>query len=42
MGGGVHVKLSTGEKTVRFHHIHLEEDAGKSLHTDGSSDSLLD
>jgi aspartyl-tRNA(Asn)/glutamyl-tRNA(Gln) amidotransferase subunit B len=42
MGGGVHVKLSTGEKTVRFHHIHLEEDAGKSLHTEGSTDSLLD
>jgi aspartyl-tRNA(Asn)/glutamyl-tRNA(Gln) amidotransferase subunit B len=42
MGGGVKVKLSTGEKMVRFHHIHLEEDAGKSLHTDGSTDSLLD
>jgi aspartyl-tRNA(Asn)/glutamyl-tRNA(Gln) amidotransferase subunit B len=42
MGGGVKVKLSTGEKIVRFHHIHLEEDAGKSLHLEGSSDSLLD
>jgi aspartyl-tRNA(Asn)/glutamyl-tRNA(Gln) amidotransferase subunit B len=42
IGGGVKVKLSTGEKTVRFHHIHLEEDAGKSLHQEGSSDSLLD
>ncbi len=42
MGGGVKVKLSTGEKTVRFHHIHLEEDAGKSLHADDSPDSLLD
>jgi aspartyl-tRNA(Asn)/glutamyl-tRNA(Gln) amidotransferase subunit B len=42
IGGGVKVKLSTGEKVVRFHHIHLEEDAGKSLHTDNSSDSLID
>ena len=42
MGGGVKVKLSTGEKTVRFHHIHLEEDAGKSLHAEGSSNSQID
>ncbi|WP_044172463.1 Asp-tRNA(Asn)/Glu-tRNA(Gln) amidotransferase subunit GatB [Flectobacillus major] len=42
IGGGLKVKLSTGEKVVRFHHIHLEEDAGKSLHTDNSSDSLID
>ncbi|MDI9860365.1 Asp-tRNA(Asn)/Glu-tRNA(Gln) amidotransferase subunit GatB [Flectobacillus roseus] len=42
IGGGVKVKLSTGEKVVRFHHIHLEEDAGKSLHAEGSSDSLID
>lgn len=42
MGGGVKVKLSTGEKIVRFHHIHLEEDAGKSLHTEGSADSQID
>ena len=42
MGGGVKVKLSTGEKTVRFHHIHLEEDAGKSLHAEGSLDSQID
>ncbi|MDI9881610.1 Asp-tRNA(Asn)/Glu-tRNA(Gln) amidotransferase subunit GatB [Flectobacillus longus] len=42
IGGGVKVKLSTGEKVVRFHHIHLEEDAGKSLHAEGLSDSLID
>lgn len=42
IGGGVKVKLSTGEKVVQFHHIHLEEDAGKSLHAEGSSDSLID
>jgi aspartyl-tRNA(Asn)/glutamyl-tRNA(Gln) amidotransferase subunit B len=42
VGGGVKVKLSTGEKTVRFHHIHLEEDAGKSVHAEGSADSQID
>ena len=42
MGGGVKVKLSTGEKMVRFHHIHLEEDAGKSVHAEGSPDSQID
>ena len=42
VGGGVRVKLSTGEKVVHFHHIHLEEDAGKSLHAEGSTDSLID
>ena len=42
MGGGIDVKLSTGEKRVYFHHIHLEEDAGKSVHLDGSTDSLID
>lgn len=42
IGGGVKVKLKEGEKTVRFHHIHLEEDAGKMLHLDGESDSLVD
>ena len=42
MGGGIDVKLSTGKKRVRFHHIHLEEDAGKSVHVEGSADSLID
>jgi len=42
VGGGIDVKLSTGKKRVRFHHIHLEEDAGKSVHVEGSADSLID
>ena len=42
MGGGIDVKLSTGKKRVRFHHIHLEEDAGKSVHVECSADSLID
>jgi aspartyl-tRNA(Asn)/glutamyl-tRNA(Gln) amidotransferase subunit B len=30
------------EKVVKIHHIHLEEDAGKSIHIDGETDTLLD
>ncbi|MCF0071635.1 Asp-tRNA(Asn)/Glu-tRNA(Gln) amidotransferase subunit GatB [Dyadobacter sp. CY261] len=30
------------EKTIRFHHIHLEEDAGKSVHDGGYTETLLD
>lgn len=33
--GEVHLQLADGKtKTVRIHHAHLEEDAGKSLHED--------
>ena len=31
-GGRVRIKTTTGEKYVRLNRIHLEEDAGKSLH----------
>lgn len=30
------------EKTVKIHHIHLEEDAGKSVHDGAETDTLLD
>lgn len=30
------------EKAIKIHHIHLEEDAGKSIHIEGESDTLLD
>ncbi len=30
--GFVTIKSSTGEKNIKLHHIHLEEDAGKSIH----------
>ncbi len=30
------------EKLIRFHHIHLEEDAGKSVHDGSDTDTLLD
>jgi aspartyl-tRNA(Asn)/glutamyl-tRNA(Gln) amidotransferase subunit B len=31
-GGAVKVKIGGEEKTLSIHHIHLEEDAGKSIH----------
>jgi aspartyl-tRNA(Asn)/glutamyl-tRNA(Gln) amidotransferase subunit B len=30
------------EKLIRFHHIHLEEDAGKSVHDGSDTETLLD
>ncbi|GAB3178332.1 Asp-tRNA(Asn)/Glu-tRNA(Gln) amidotransferase subunit GatB [Telluribacter humicola] len=46
-GGGILIttKGSDGkpvEKTIRFHHIHLEEDAGKSVHDGNDTATLLD
>jgi aspartyl-tRNA(Asn)/glutamyl-tRNA(Gln) amidotransferase subunit B len=41
----VKFKNSSGElveKSVKIHHIHLEEDAGKSIHIAGETDTLLD
>lgn len=41
----ISVKGSDGklyEKYIRFHHIHLEEDAGKSVHDGSDTDTLLD
>jgi aspartyl-tRNA(Asn)/glutamyl-tRNA(Gln) amidotransferase subunit B len=38
---GGEIPLSTG-KTIRFHHIHMEEDAGKSIHDQDPSVSFID
>ena len=36
IGGQLKIATEAGEKAVRIHHIHMEEDAGKSIHeTDG-------
>ncbi len=40
--GGVKISTTTGEKTVQIHHMHLEEDAGKSMHDPNSNASLID
>ena len=31
-GGGITIQTTQGEKYIRLHHIHIEEDAGKSIH----------
>ena len=43
LGGSVLVRLSEGApKKIAIHHIHLEEDAGKSMHDQHHADSLID
>ena len=43
LGGSVKIKLKSGEdKIIRIHHIHLEEDAGKSSHDQDSKYSMID
>ena len=32
IGGTVQIKTENGKRNVQMHHIHLEEDAGKSIH----------
>jgi len=40
--GGVKIHTSMGEKIVQLHHMHLEEDAGKSMHDPKTGSSLID
>src|SRR5476649_945718 len=43
VGGSVLVRLAGGDvKNIAIHHIHLEEDAGKSMHDQHHADSLID
>ena len=42
IGGSIQVHLAEGVKTLPFHHIHLEEDAGKSLHEGDNPFSFID
>jgi aspartyl-tRNA(Asn)/glutamyl-tRNA(Gln) amidotransferase subunit B len=43
LGGGVVVKLADGSsKTIAIHHIHMEDDAGKSSHDQHDHFSLID
>ena len=43
LGGFVPVRLNDGStKNIAIHHIHMEEDAGKSMHDQHSEDSLID
>src|SRR5476651_567810 len=43
LGGFITVRLPNGtSKNIAIHHIHMEEDAGKSLHDNHHEDSLID
>lgn len=42
IGGKLKVTTEAGAKEVRIHHIHMEEDAGKSMHEGDPRDSLID
>ena len=43
IGGRITVRLPDGaEKDIAIHHIHMEEDAGKSMHDQHHADSLID
>ncbi len=42
LGGSIVVHLKGGDKVLPFHHIHLEEDAGKSLHEGDNPFSFID
>ena len=41
-GGFVEIKSAGAPKKIALNRIHMEEDAGKSLHLDNESDSLID
>lgn len=40
--GHVHIRTSSGERSIRLNRIHLEEDAGKSLHDVDSANTAVD
>ena len=42
LGGGLPIRVDGEWRTVRIHHIHMEEDAGKSVHADGEAYSQVD
>lgn len=40
--GKIKIETETGEKYIRIHHAHIEEDAGKLIHDDIENTSLAD
>lgn len=42
VGGSMVLKMEGYHRTVRIHHIHMEEDAGKSIHDADPRHSLID
>ena len=41
-GGEIPVRVNEHEREVKLHHIHMEEDAGKSIHPEGRSETQVD
>ena len=42
IGGALEIKVGEDTKQVRIHHVHMEEDAGKSTHDIEPKNSLID
>ncbi|MDZ7880852.1 MAG: Asp-tRNA(Asn)/Glu-tRNA(Gln) amidotransferase subunit GatB [Saprospiraceae bacterium] len=42
IGGSMPIRITEGVKSIRLHHIHMEEDAGKSIHDQNPTASLID
>ncbi len=42
VGGGLQIKIGESWQKVGIHHIHMEEDAGKSIHPEGAPFSQVD
>ncbi|MEQ8702765.1 MAG: Asp-tRNA(Asn)/Glu-tRNA(Gln) amidotransferase subunit GatB [Phaeodactylibacter sp.] len=42
IGGQLKITTESGEKAIRIHHIHMEEDAGKSIHETSGPYSQID
>ncbi len=42
LGGKVEIEVNGTKKTIRLHHIHMEEDAGKSIHDQDPNNTLID
>ncbi len=42
IGGNVIIKTTDGEKSIQLNRIHLEEDAGKSIHDISPTNTLID
>lgn len=41
-GGYVKIKINGEERNIQLNRIHLEEDAGKSMHVEGTEDTYVD
>ena len=42
VGGKLRIRTKRGERDIRIHHIHMEEDAGKSIHDRDPAATLVD